>query len=255
MRVTDALVAPPVGRSDEAAWSAAVAALPRVVLGLAASSASGVRRVTGHDVRTALEGRPVPDEPFAWSARTAQRSLGLAALENLLFGSSRSPADAVRDVVAEASRRAAGGSHLDRWLSELPPAGRAAVGAASVTWTTRLWTAIDWDALATPLVIGRDHWWNSPHSLLSLRSRVEVSCASANLLVLNGARRTTARHELSLVLLVEALRASEGERPVPVVGWWPDSGHLVRVEPEPMVLDMGIAALGAVLRSRRHEAA
>jgi hypothetical protein len=258
MRVTDALVSPPAavgGPSNQAAWNVAAAALPRAVAGLATASCGAKTRVTAHDVRRALEGGATHDDPFAWSTRTAQRTLGLAALESLLFGSSRSPADAVREVVSEASRRSHGGNGLDRWMSDLPPAGRAAVGAAAVTWATRLWSAVDWDALATPLLIGRDHWWSSPHSLLCLRSRAEVRCGTANLVLLTGARRHTAHQELSLVMLVEALRAGEDQRPVPVIGWWPDSGRLVRVDPEPAALDMGLASLGAVLRSRRHQAA
>jgi hypothetical protein len=243
------------GRSDQTAWNVAAAALPGAVAGLAAASSGAQRRVTAHDVRLALAGTGGHDEPFAWSTRTAQRALGLAALENLLFGSSRSPAEAVREVVSEASRRSHGGNGLDRWMSDLPPAGRAAVGAAAVTWATRLWSAIDWDALATPLLIGRDHWWSGPHSLLSLRSRAEVRCGTANLVLLTGARRQTARQELSLVMLVEALRSGLDQRPVPVIGWWPDSGHLVRVDPEPAALDMGLASLGAVLRTRRRAAA
>ena len=140
--------------------------------------------------------------------------------------------------------------------ADLVPAGKAAVGAAAVTWATRLWTAVDWDALPTPLVIGRDHWWDSPQPpLLALRSRVEVRCPSAHLVVLTGARRDSARHELCLALLVEALRAADGSPPPPVVGWWPDSGHVMRVDPQPAMLDLGVAAVGAVLRARRHLAA
>jgi hypothetical protein len=249
MRLTEALVAAPVA-VDEAGWRRTVVGLERRLGALGAGS--GRLRVTGYDVQVALGGSPVRDEPFAWSARTAQRALGLTAVERLLFGSSRSPADAVREVVAEATRNAGGGDQLDRWIAGLPPAGRAAVGATAVTWATRLWSALDWDALPTPLVVGRDHWWNSPRSsLLALRSRVEIRCGSANLVVLTGARRATARDELSLVTLVETLRTADGAPPVPVVGWWPDSGHLVRVESGPAVLDMGVAAVGAVLGTRR----
>jgi hypothetical protein len=49
------------------------------------------------------------------------------------------------------------------------------------------------------------------------------------------------------VLLVEALRARDGVRPGRVVGWWPDSGHLVRVEAEPAVLTDAADAVLQVL--------
>ncbi len=212
MRLTDALVLPPAPVT-QTAWAVAIEGLPRVLAGLAASGpGAGRLRVTGYDIRTALAGGEVRNEPFAWSARTAQRTLGLAAVERLLFGSARSPSDAVREVVADAARRAGGGDQLDRWMAGLPPAGRAAVGAAAVTWATRLWSALDWDALPTPLMVGRDHWWNSPDSsLLSLRGRAEIRCESAALVVMTGARRGSARHELSLVTLVDALRAGPGD--------------------------------------------
>jgi hypothetical protein len=270
VRLSDALLAPALPDSSVSpeVWRHAVDGLPRVLAGLAAGAGGrGPLRLRGHDIRIACTGGEGPgstgaavtnDEPFAWSARTAQRALGLAALRRLVDGASRTPSDAVRAVVADATRLVGGGwrapSSLEQWLGSLPPAGRAAAGAPAVTWVTRLWCAIDWDALAErgPVVLGRDDWWDSPHtSLLALRSRAEVRTGSAHLVVLNGARRASARAELSLVTLVEALRTRGESVPGVVVGWWPDSGHLVRVEPELAVLDRGVAAVGAVLRSRR----
>jgi hypothetical protein len=54
------------------------------------------------------------------------------------------------------------------------------------------------------------------------------------------------RAELALVTLVESLRP-DGAAPGRVVGWWPDSGRLVRVEPEPAVLSLGAEAVALVL--------
>ena len=50
--------------------------------------------------------------------------------------------------------------------------------------------------------------------------------------------------------LVESLRARGGAVPGRVVGWWPDSGHLVRVDPEPAVLTLGAEAVALVLSRR-----
>jgi hypothetical protein len=258
---TEAMVAapPPV---DPAAWHRSVEGLPRVLAGLAGAS-NGPRpwRITGFDVRRAAEGPPgwaEPDQPFAWSARTAQRLIGLSALRSLVAGTARAPAHAVRDVVAELS----GGGHLstrtptslEQWMAALPPAGRATVGAAAVTWVTRLWSGLDWVSLVAngPIVIGRDHWWDSPHtSLLALRSRAEVRSGRTHLVVLNGARRRSAETELCLVALTETLRGGVVAAPVTVVGWWPDSGHVARIDACPAVLDRGVAAVAAVLRARR----
>ena len=254
--LTEVLLAParPV---DEVAWHSALAEARRVLARVAVRRAgAGTFRVTDHGVRVALNdgGRPAEDEPFAWSARTARRSLGLAALRTLVAGEARSPAEAVRTRVAESSELVRDGSPavsgLDRWLAALAPAGRAAVGAAAVTWATRLWCALDWDAFASVPVIGRDRWWDSPDSaLLALRGRAEVRSDAGSLVVLSGPRRDSVRAELALVTLVEALRLRPGHGGVPgrVVGWWPDSGRVVRVEAEPALLTLGAEAVALVV--------
>ena len=268
-RLTQALVAP-VPAVDAPTWQAALDDAQSRLADLAVRRASAVRfRVTDHEVRTAF-GRdagdpahadhpadpahpthPAHPEPFAWSARNARRSIGVAAVRLLLEGGARSPLEAVRYRLAESSRLVREGSssvsQLDRWVDALPAAGRAAVGAEAVTWSTRLWCALDWSAFPAPPVIGRDHWWDSPHSaLLALRGRADVRTVHAHLVVLTGPRRDSVRAELALVTLVEALRL-RGDMPGRVVGWWPDSGHLVRVEPEPAVLTLGTDAVELAL--------
>ncbi len=254
-RLTDALVAP-VTAVDPSSWDAALAEVKSVLAGLAVRRAgAGPFRVTGHEIRAALcsdATDPAGERPFAWSAHTARRGLGLAAVRLLVAGSARSPVEAVRARLEESCRwvRDASpcASQLDRWIAGLAPAGRAAVGAEAVTWATRLWCALDWSLLGSPLVIGRDRWWDSPHSaLLALRGRAEVRTDRANLVVLSGPRRESVRAELALVTLVESLRTRGGAVPGRVVGWWPDSGHLVRVEPAPAILRLGAEAVALVL--------
>jgi hypothetical protein len=264
--LTEALVAPPLAPSPGGApalWRDALDEARRTLAALAARRPAGPARVTGHTVRTALAATTSApwgdDRPFTWSARTARRPVGLAAVRALVAGEAAAPADAVRARVAEASRLVRDGAavasaalSVDRWLVSLSPAGRAAVGAAAVTWATRLWCGVDWDALAGPVVIGRDHWWDSPHtSLLALRSRAEVRTAGAHLVVLSGPRRDSVRAELALVVLVESLRSRDGAPPGRVVGWWPESGHVVRVDPEPQALALGTAAVTRVLHPGR----
>jgi len=254
-RLTDALVAPLAG-VDPSAWAAALEEAKDVLAGLAVRRAgAGPFRVTGHEIRAALGNDaldPADHQPFAWSARTARRGIGLAAVRLLVAGTARSPLEAVHARLEESCRWARDGSpcasQLDRWVAGLPAAGRAAVGAEAVTWATRLWCALDWPALGSPLSIGRDRWWDSPHSaLLALRGRAELRSERANLVVLSGPRRPSVRAELALVTLVESLRNRGAAIPGRVVGWWPDSGHLVRVEPEPAVLTLGAEAVGLVL--------
>jgi hypothetical protein len=258
-RLTGELVAP-VPPVDAASWLAALADAKSVLANLAVRrGATGPFRVTDHDVRAALCGEAgdrVDQEPFAWSARTARRALGLAAVRLLVAGRARSPADGVQARLAESSlwvrEGCSSASQLDRWLAGLSSAARGAVGADAVTWATRLWCAIDWSAFSTRPVLGRDRWWDSPHSaLLALRGRADVRTPLSHLVVLTGPRRSSVRAELALVTLVESLRASRGAVPGRVVGWWPDSGHLVRVDPEPAVLTLGAEAVALVLAGAR----
>ena len=256
--LTAALLAPLPEVAPER-WQEALDEARRVLAALAARARNGPTRITEHAVRRAFDPAPLAggEVPFAWAARTARRPIGLAAVRALVAGEARTPADAVRARVADSSRLVRTGavvastpSSLDRWLTRLSPAGRAAVGGEAVTWATRLWRALDWDVLDGPLVIGRDHWWDSPHSsLLALRSRAEVRAAAAHLVVLSGPRRDSARSELALVMLVESLRARDGAPPGRVVGWWPESGRLVCVEPELPVLSQGTAAVARVVGS------
>jgi hypothetical protein len=253
-RLTGELVAP-VPVADPASWQAALADAKSTLAHLAVRrAATGPFRVTDHGVRAALCGDPgePSDAPFAWSARTARRAIGLAAVRLLVAGRARSPVDAVEARLDESSRWVRDGrscaSQLDRWLAGLPRSGRAAVGAEAVTWATRLWCALDWSAFSSPPAIGRDRWWDSPHSaLLALRGRADVRTERSHLVVLSGPRRTSVRAELALVTLVESLRDRGGAPPGRVVGWWPDSGHLVRVDPEPAVLTLGAEAVSLVL--------
>jgi hypothetical protein len=241
-----------------------VARIPQELADLAVPRpGGGSLRLTDHDVRTALAPPEVPPAPtpFAWSARTARRALGLAAVRTLVAGEERTPAEGVRATLAEGIRRAHMGdglaSPMDRWLAGLSPGGSAAVQAEAVTWATRLWCALDWSAFDERPIIGRDRWWDSPHSsLLAIRSRAEVRTValdpagrplSVHLVVLGGPRRPSIRSELSVVAMVEALQAPASLPPGRVVGWWPDSGHVVKVDIDQAAVRDGLAAIARTL--------
>jgi hypothetical protein len=264
--LTNDLLSPfgPLAAPHRAAVLDTVARIPQELADLAAPRpGGGSLRLTDHDVRTALAPAEVPPAPtpFAWSARTARRALGLAAVRGLVAGEERTPAEGVRATLAEGIRRARMGdglaSPMDRWLAGLPPGGSAAVQAEAVTWATRLWCALDWSAFDERPVIGRDRWWDSPHSsLLAIRSRAEVRSValdpsgcpfSVHLVVLGGPRRPSIRSELSVVALVEALHAPASLPPGRVVGWWPDSGHVVKVDIDQAAVRDGVAAIARTL--------
>jgi hypothetical protein len=238
--------------------------MPRILADLAVPRPGGGSfRLTDHDVRTALAlpEQAVDASPFAWSARTARRLLGLSAVRSVVAGETRSPIEGVRAAIADMIRSARQGerpaSPLDRWLVGLPAAGQAVVQAEAVTWATRLWCALDWSAFEDPPVIGRDHWWDSPHSsLLAIRSRAEVRSFgfdqegrpfSVHLVVLGGHRRDTIKSELSVVALVEALHATPSLPPGRIVGWWPYSGHLVKVEVDHAAVTCGVETIARTL--------
>jgi hypothetical protein len=238
--------------------------IPRTLADLAVPRPGGASfRLTDHHVREALgpPGAVTPPTPFAWSARTARRALGLAGLRALVTGAARSPIDgvvsALNDAVRAAHRGENAASAMDRWLAGRAPACRAAVQAGAVTWATRLWCALDWSAFEEPPTIGRDHWWDSPHSsLLALRGRAEVrsiardpagSPLSVHLVVVGGPRRATIRSELSVAAMVEVLCSPRSLPPGRMVGWWPDSGHLVTLEIDQRALDDGVAAVARTL--------
>jgi hypothetical protein len=242
-------------------------AIPRVLADLAAPRADRRSfRLTDHEVRLALGGPTGTDPtkapaPFAWSTRTARRAVGLNALRTLAAGVARTPVDGVRraldDAISAVRRGEASVTPMDRWLSGLSPSGLATVQADSVTWSTRLWCALDWSAFDEAPLIGRDHWWDSPHSsLFALRSRAEVRSVardgdgtpfSVHLVVLGGSRRPSVKSELAVVGLVEALRSPLTLRPGRVVGWWPDSGHTVTVEIDEPALREGVATVTRTL--------
>jgi len=264
--LTRALLEPMGGDATDRRSSVFDAArhIPRTLADLAIPRRDGGSlRLTDHHVRAALAPTDVArdDVPFAWSARTARRGLGLAGLRAVVDGVVRTPVDGVKTAVEEAVRAArraeAAASPMDRWLAGLPPSGLVAVQAGAVTWATRMWCALDWGAFEEPPIIGRDHWWDSPHSsLLALRSRAEVRSVardqagapySVHLVVLGGTRRATVRSELSVAAMIEVLCSPRSLPPGRMVGWWPDSGHLVTVEIDQLALDEGVAAVARTL--------
>src|SRR5260370_41291095 len=112
-----------------------------MLAGLAVRRAgAGPFRVTGYEIRVALSGEAgdAPGQPpFAWSARTARRALGLAAVRLLVAGRARSPAEGVQARLAESSLWGREGSSpaspLDPWVAGLsaarPRAGCARAGS------------------------------------------------------------------------------------------------------------------------------
>jgi hypothetical protein len=159
----------------------------------------------------------------------------LAAVRLLVEGRAGSPVEAVRSVVADPAAACVGGAGSGScadWLGTLPRPARALVEAEAATWATRLWAALEWDRLApTPVVGEPDRWWDvAGPTRIALRGRSDVRVIAGDggsclLSVRPGAPGPSARVELGLAALVEALGGSPARAPAAVAGWWPDCGR------------------------------
>jgi hypothetical protein len=199
------------------------------------------------------------DGPFVASPATCRRAVGLGAVGRCLAGRAPTPAAAVAEVLAVAVEDAADGSDpMGRppwwaaWYAALPAGARAMVEAEAVTWSTQLWTALDWERLTQPMVGGADDWWDCPGSrTLTLRGRADVRIRTegrpALLVVGSGVPPSQWRHALGFPALVAALARGERSLPTRVVGLWPASGQ-VRILPvdRAALCDTATAVVSAV---------
>lgn len=226
--------------------------------------------------RTPLPSSRRDDVPhFRWTARRARRAIGLAALRAGLDGRAAAPADAVGLVLVDPGGplgvgRAGPASCAD-WISSLAAPARTVVAAEATSWTTRLWTVVDWGRFRPhDLVIGGpDRWWrwNDPagRPRVALRGRADVRIRlardsapplAADLVVLDGQPGAGTRHGLMLGPLVDVLsnRQDQGPARVParVLAWWPECGKfwIVTVDACTLVAaaDAVVSAAGAMLR-------
>jgi hypothetical protein len=180
------------------------------------------------------------DGPFSASPRACRRAVGLLALNRCVRGFSPGPTTAVAEVLASAIDDGAPHGQTSLWWASwyrsLRAGARAAVHAEAVTWATQLLTALDWQRLPGPSVIGgRDDRWQCPEARrLSLKGRADVRVLAGGrpaLLVMGAGRcRDDWRVLLGFSALVAALGRNAAGAPCRVVGTWPQSGQ-VRVLP------------------------
>lgn len=271
--LTEALTAPadgPAGELDPAVTAHLTETLGRLANGL---PGGGRLRVDEYLLATASPGDPMADppssEPFRWSARTARRSIGIAAVRACHHGLHRTPAEAVAGVleqlVGDSTGGAGRGGSLGCWLAGLPTGARAAVQAEAVTWATRLHVALDWAGLPHGTVVGgRDQWWDCPPARrIGLRGRAEVRTWTgggpdapgngrrpALFCLRPGIPGPTSRTELALPALVSALALPADPIPARVVGWWPSGGRAVVLEVDGEVLARAATSVVAAVATR-----
>jgi hypothetical protein len=186
----------------------------------------------------------VTQPPFAASPAKCRRAVGLSAVARCVRRRSPGPAPAVADVLADALADALSAGEpagarppwWAAWYAGLSGGARAVVEAEAVTWATQLWTAIEWERLERPVVIGgNDDWWDCPRARrLTLRGHADVRLGAGgrpvSLVVGTGVPPPGWRAALGFPALVGALARGERAIPVRVVGLWPASGQ-VRILP------------------------
>ena len=251
--LTDALTAPPTGSVSAEALGALRDRLAGELATLVEELPTGEKLIL--DGFRFGQARDHPDRlgdddgHFVASPALCQRTVGSGAVARCLRRRSASPAVAVAEVLAAGAEDAAeGGDPTVRppwwaaWYRGLPAGGRAMVEAEAVTWATQVWTALEWERLAQPMVGGSDDWWDCPGTRsLTLRGRADVRVRAggrpALLVVGSGLPPSGWRGTLGFPALVASLARGQGSVPARVVGLWPACGQ-VRILP----VDQGVLA-------------
>jgi hypothetical protein len=183
-----------------------------------------------------------PADDFVESATTARRRVGLLALRRLGDDACEEtdlPA-AVAAVLDSGEGLAPG---LADWVADLDRAGKAAVGAAAVTWAASLCRTVG--ATRRPI-----RWsdpgpwtWDVPGRIVSLSAKVDATATAEVrgdvLLWSTGATDPLAQRALAAHLaLVRAL--STNRAPLRVTIAVPATGTMRRVPVDPDLLDLGV---------------
>ena len=215
-----------------------------------------------------------PEEPFVWKPAFVRRSLGLAAVEACFQRRYSTPGEAVGPVadeaVAEWGRTGWRTFHWEPWMAALSPAARSAVLAEATTWSTALWSSIDWHPFGPSIRLGGpdDQWICAAARTVRLKGRSEVRiplvpgsdagsldpvARTAVVAVASGIPANGWETELGFLALVASLRSPTRPVPARVVGLWPDAGEHRSVDITNGVLaaaaDRVIAGIAAVVEA------
>ena len=169
---------------------------------------------------------------FVWSARTAERQIGLGALRLLDDDSTgvHELGPAVTEVLAN---RSALGRSLADWVDDLGPAGLAAVSAAALTWAAGLLRVVPRDRKARWADPAQKAKWDHPDRLVQVVAAHDASMGGMStgevlLLVADTDTDSTVRMRAAHLALVRAMQS--GHAPVRVTVASPSRGAKVRVD-------------------------
>lgn len=222
-------------------------------------------KIGHYELAAALAGRATERTPgaFRWNAATARRTIGLAAVRACVERRATSPADAVGLVMSDPygpdGVKSAGAASCADWIIGLARPARSVVQAESVTWATRLWTAVDWHRPdVVPEVGPPDRWWRHRRPVrVAMRGRCDVRfrtpAGPALLTMLGGTPAPEDRLALCVAALVDAL-AHPQDVPARVAGWWPDCGRAWFVEVDTRTLASTATAVVTVVGQLAQEA-
>ena len=178
--------------------------------------------------------RPERRTPFAWSAATARRTLGNAALRRIVAASS-SVLEAVGDVVTDRLLSAAAGfarpGSLGHWLASLADAERALVVAEAANWATTLVELTG--ALSGWRPVASDAYYVVAGARVTLRAQRELVVEGPSRVVVrvrSGVPGRSAGAGLRADLAVETLAHPNGDAPGRFIGVWPDAGIALGVD-------------------------
>lgn len=173
---------------------------------------------------------------FQWSARTAKRLLGNAALRRVGSGAP-TPLEAVRDEIADQLVRVTRGTtragSLAYWLAGLGHAELALVSAEAVNWAIQ---GIDClAAFGGPgRVASTDAYYDVAGARTTLRGRRDLVLDTAEgrlvVRIRSGSPGKSAGPGLRSDLVAETLAHADGVAPQRFIGLWPDAGLVLAVD-------------------------
>ena len=196
------------------------------------------------------EGTPRRDEPFQWSARSARRLLGNAAVREQFRAPDLSVFDALELVLEEHLIRVANGfarpGSLGHWTSTLSDGARTVVIAEAASWAQQLWQL--GGLFSTPWQIPvADSYYDVASARVTLRGRRDMVIVGEEAAILvrirSGAPGSRSGTGLRVDLATHALAHPRGLVPTRMVGFWPDAGLAMSVDGTEENVHAGIRAI------------
>ena len=209
-----------------------------------------------------VERGALTSSPFAWSARTARRSLGTRATRLSANGDERDVLTAARREIERQCDRSVRGllrpGALGSWLTGASAAVRAECALEAATWASGLLMLLAPERTGIRVGIA-DAWFDVPGSRTTLHARRDATTPQgdgrrgAMLRCSDGVPGPLAVHGLVVDGLVAALSASNALAPSRVLGAWPDAGVVLVAEVDPAAIRLGAQLLERAARVR-HDA-